>query len=300
MKQKIVIIGGGAAGPKITAKLLRTKDFDCSIDLYTQENIISYSACGLPYYIEGLISNSETVANVDNLWIETTSAKTGAVINGEKIKLPDNVWLKNAGSNPNARVEIYDGKSVSMKNVYSLEGKTMIQVNGESSASVENIFISSNSIMNLQTNSSEGSKYDTGVIAIDHIDLGENSSIRASVYGDAANYEKTQPYLQLIGRDVTINLSKGAFVVVIFDVSIVILCASFHVILAPNCSNIVHDIFISLIFGRFSIVQTPSIKSVAGKIATAAFFAPLMVTSPFKGVGPFTTNFSNLYTPNIY
>ena len=59
MKQKIVIIGGGAAGPKITAKLLRTKDFDCSIDLYTQENIISYSACGLPYYIEGLISNSE-------------------------------------------------------------------------------------------------------------------------------------------------------------------------------------------------------------------------------------------------
>ena len=159
-----------------------------------------------------LISNSETVANVDNLWIETTSAKTGAVINGEKIKLPDNVWLKNAGSNPNARVEIYDGKSVSMKNVYSLEGKTMIQVNGESSASVENIFISSNSIMNLQTNSSEGSKYDTGVIAIDHIDLGENSSIRASVYGDAANYEKTQPYLQLIGRDVTINLSKGAFV----------------------------------------------------------------------------------------
>lgn len=159
-----------------------------------------------------LISNSETVANVDNLWIETTSAKTGAVINGEKIKLPDNVWLKNAGSNPNARVEIYDGKSVSMKNVYSLEGKTMIQVNGESSASVESIFISSNSIMNLQTNSSEGSKYDTGVIAIDHIDLGENSSIRASVYGDAANYEKTQPYLQLIGRDVTINLSKGAFV----------------------------------------------------------------------------------------
>ena len=58
MKQKIVIIGGVAAGPKITAKLLRTKDFDCQIDLYTEENLISYSSCGLPYYIEGLIPDS--------------------------------------------------------------------------------------------------------------------------------------------------------------------------------------------------------------------------------------------------
>ena len=84
----------------------------------------------------------------------------------------------------------------------------------------------------------------------------------------------------------------------ILDVSIVILCASFQVIFAPNFSNMVQDIFISLIFGRFSIVHTPSIKSVAGKMATEAFYAPLMATSPFSGVGPFTTNFSNLYTPN--
>ena len=56
-KQKIVIIGGVAAGPKICAKLLRTQDFDCQIDLYTEEDIISYSACGLPYYIEGLIED---------------------------------------------------------------------------------------------------------------------------------------------------------------------------------------------------------------------------------------------------
>ncbi len=58
MKKRIVIIGGVAAGPKITAKLLRT-DFDCQIDLYTEEDMISYSACGLPYYIEGLIADAE-------------------------------------------------------------------------------------------------------------------------------------------------------------------------------------------------------------------------------------------------
>ena len=55
--QKIVIIGGVAAGPKICAKLLRTKDFNCKIDLYTEEDMISYSACGLPYFIEGLIED---------------------------------------------------------------------------------------------------------------------------------------------------------------------------------------------------------------------------------------------------
>lgn len=57
MKTRVVIIGGVAAGPKIMAKLLRTKSFDCQIDLYTEEDIISYSACGLPYYIEGLIED---------------------------------------------------------------------------------------------------------------------------------------------------------------------------------------------------------------------------------------------------
>ena len=59
MKQKIVIIGGGAAGPKITAKLMRRTKFESQIDLYTDEEIISYSACGMPYFIEGLIENSE-------------------------------------------------------------------------------------------------------------------------------------------------------------------------------------------------------------------------------------------------
>ncbi len=56
MPRKVVIIGGGAAGPKAAAKLRREKP-DYIIDLYTQENVISYSACGLPYYVEGMIDD---------------------------------------------------------------------------------------------------------------------------------------------------------------------------------------------------------------------------------------------------
>ena len=82
----------------------------------------------------------------------------------------------------------------------------------------------------------------------------------------------------------------------IFLESTVIVCLSIQFIFAPSFSKISHDIFTSLIFGKFSIVHVPSIKSVAGSIATAAFYAPFIITSPFNGVGPVTTNFSNKIT----
>jgi len=49
---KIVILGGVAAGAKAAAKARRMLS-DAQIDLYTDDTHISYSACGLPYYIEG-------------------------------------------------------------------------------------------------------------------------------------------------------------------------------------------------------------------------------------------------------
>ncbi len=55
-KEKIVIIGGGAAGAKIAAKAKR----ECpqnEIELYTEEKFIAYSACGLPYFIEGIVDD---------------------------------------------------------------------------------------------------------------------------------------------------------------------------------------------------------------------------------------------------
>lgn len=49
---KIVILGGVAAGAKAAAKARRLLP-EAKIDLYTDDTHISYSACGMPYYIEG-------------------------------------------------------------------------------------------------------------------------------------------------------------------------------------------------------------------------------------------------------
>jgi NADPH-dependent 2,4-dienoyl-CoA reductase/sulfur reductase-like enzyme len=53
---KIVIIGGVAAGAKAAAKIKRLLP-NSSVDIYTDDTHVSYSACGLPYYIEGNFSD---------------------------------------------------------------------------------------------------------------------------------------------------------------------------------------------------------------------------------------------------
>lgn len=48
----IVVIGGVAAGAKAAAKVKRLLP-ESKVDIYTDDTHVSYSACGLPYYIEG-------------------------------------------------------------------------------------------------------------------------------------------------------------------------------------------------------------------------------------------------------
>ena len=56
--KKIIVIGGGAAGAKAASKAKRLEPNN-HIELYTKENAIAYSLCGLPYFIEGSVKNIE-------------------------------------------------------------------------------------------------------------------------------------------------------------------------------------------------------------------------------------------------
>lgn len=71
-------------------------------------------------------------------------------------------------------------------------------------------------------------------------------------------------------------------------------------IFTPIASRISHVASMSLMFGTFSSVHTPFTSSVAGSIATAAFFAPLIVTSPFSLVFPFYYYFFHCNSPMCF
>src|SRR5574344_1732626 len=53
---KIIVIGAVAAGSKASAKIKRL-DVDAQVKVYTEDTHVAYSACGLPYYIEGNFSD---------------------------------------------------------------------------------------------------------------------------------------------------------------------------------------------------------------------------------------------------
>lgn len=58
MGEKLVIIGGVAAGMSAASKARRTNS-DIDITVYTDEEYISYAGCGLPYFIGGTIKSKE-------------------------------------------------------------------------------------------------------------------------------------------------------------------------------------------------------------------------------------------------
>ena len=57
---KVVIIGGVACGPKTAARLRRLHP-EAEITLIERDSIVSYGACGLPYYVEGIFSRINTL-----------------------------------------------------------------------------------------------------------------------------------------------------------------------------------------------------------------------------------------------
>lgn len=133
MTEKVVIIGGGASGPKTAAKL-RRENTNIQIDLYTQEDIISYSACGMPYYIENIIQNSDTLIlrtpddfKKQNINIHlnqrclsvNTQEQTVFIedlISSNQYKVPYNILVIATGATP----IIPSIKGINLKNIFTL------------------------------------------------------------------------------------------------------------------------------------------------------------------------------------
>lgn len=59
MATRVLIIGGGVAGMSLAAKLMRAEGFH--ITLVKKEDLGSYSPCGMPYVLEGVVPGMESV-----------------------------------------------------------------------------------------------------------------------------------------------------------------------------------------------------------------------------------------------
>ena len=99
----ILVIGGVAAGTKTAAKLKR-EHRDYNVTIITMGKDISYAACGLPYYVGGVIENKESlIVNTPENFEKLTQVKV--ITNTEALKINR------------------DSKIVSTKNVVTNEEK---------------------------------------------------------------------------------------------------------------------------------------------------------------------------------
>lgn len=131
--EKIVIIGGVAAGTKVAAKSRRLKP-DSEINIYTDDTHVSYSACGLPFFIEGnfndfdmLLSRSVEEFEESNIHIhlqhrctkflpETKQVVIFDMQKGEEFTVNYDKLVIATGARP----FIPPIKNVSLKNVFTL------------------------------------------------------------------------------------------------------------------------------------------------------------------------------------
>lgn len=59
---KVIVVGGVACGPKVASRLKRLKP-EADITIIERGDLLSYGACGLPYYVEGLFSDINHLIN---------------------------------------------------------------------------------------------------------------------------------------------------------------------------------------------------------------------------------------------
>lgn len=131
--EKIVIIGGVAAGTKAAAKSRRLKP-DAQIDIYTDDTHVSYSTCGLPFFIEGnfddegmLIARSVEEFEQDNIHIHLLNKVTKILPDKKQIIVLDMnsnqefiVDYDKLVITTGARPSIPPIKNLNLKNVFTL------------------------------------------------------------------------------------------------------------------------------------------------------------------------------------
>ena len=128
---KVVVIGGDAAGMSAASQIKRLKP-EYEVTVFEKTKYVSYAACGMPYYLEGLIPNFESL-------IEITPEK---FINERKIDLRLNCEVTEI--NPEEKFAIVNNEKKEKFDYLVIATGAIPIKEGLSTDSFENIFTLNN------------------------------------------------------------------------------------------------------------------------------------------------------------
>ncbi|MBP1357054.1 MAG: FAD-dependent oxidoreductase [Sulfolobus sp.] len=129
MTEKLVVIGGGAAGMSGSSRVRRLKP-DMKINVYEETKMVSHAPCGIPYFVEGLFSNEDLFMTytpqffiekrkinvITNTKIVEVDLRDRVIIAEnnmhEKIKDEYDYLLISTGARPRKLRHIQDGKRI--------------------------------------------------------------------------------------------------------------------------------------------------------------------------------------------
>lgn len=163
-----------------------------------------------PQMATGLqVLNEDVLKNVENIVVESHGIKTGLVIgsvvgntdNGEKVNaIVKNVYLKNDTDEQDARVEVYNGSTFTADKIIA-DGKTKVQLNYDSSATLKDIEVVEDGNFSLQTLGDVNAN--TANFYLNTITVGDKAAFKTCIYGNI-------PSANIKSENMTINLGKEA------------------------------------------------------------------------------------------
>lgn len=169
------------------------------------------------------ILNNEVLNDVGNIVIKSGGVKTGLVIgsvngntdDGNKVEVNvKNVYLYNDTTKEDARVEVYNGSTFTADKIIA-DGKTKVQLNYDSSATLNNIEVKDNGNFSLQTlgiTNHNDLKDTTNTIAtfnLNNITVGDGAEFKTSIYQNKDGSISCSA-ANIKSDNLTINLGKNA------------------------------------------------------------------------------------------
>lgn len=156
------------------------------------------------------VLNNDVLSNVENIIVESHGIKTGLVIgsvngntaDGEKLDVKvKNVYLKNDTKEEDARVEVYNHSKFTADKIIA-DGKTKVQLNYDSSATLPNIEVKGNGgNFSLQTLGDVNAN--TANFYLNTITVGDKAAFKTCIYGNNTG-------ATIKSDNMIINLGKNA------------------------------------------------------------------------------------------